>query len=222
MAQWVKVTQKNCPAMFAEAVGAWSLQVHYSAIASVIANDTIHVDVKDPKSSNLFTNDELQTQVRNYFDNTVASLGLYSFVYPFERYNKLIEGKTLDINVAFGLDYADQATFVQAYPRVVINTFTPMMDAGGAKIRSGWLSSMIRNSFAHGQTQIRSDFAGYVGVKRIWIWNKNMQGVVTFDVHMDIKDFVALAAEALETFIALVVETGKYQPLSKMLDYELH
>jgi hypothetical protein len=49
-----------------------------------------------------------------------------------------------------------------------------------------------------------------------------MQGVVTFDVHMDIKDFVALAAEALETFIALVVETGKYQPLSKMLDYELH
>ncbi|OCK97282.1 uncharacterized protein K441DRAFT_694461 [Cenococcum geophilum 1.58] len=222
MAQWVKVTQKNCPAMFAEAVGAWSLQVHHSAIASVIANDTIHVDVKDPKSSNLFTDDELQTQVRNYFDNTVASLGLYSFVYPFERYNKLIAGKNLDINVAFGLDYADQATFVQAYPRVVINTFTPMMDAGGAKIRSGWLSSMIRNSFAHGQTHIRTDFAGYVGVKRIWIWNKNMQGVVTFDVHMDIKDFVALAAEALETFIALVVETGKYQPLSKMLDYELH
>ncbi|MCJ1425174.1 hypothetical protein MMC29_003062 [Sticta canariensis] len=196
--------------MFAKAVGAWSLQVHYSAIASVIANDTIHVGVKDPKSSNLFTDVELQTQIRNYFDSTVASLGLYSFIYPFERYNKLIEGRNLDIDVAFGLDYANQATFVWAYPHIVINTFTPKMDDSGVNIKKGWLSSMIRNSFAHGQTRIRTDFAGYVDVKRIWIWNKNMQGVVTFDVHMDIKDFVALAAEAFETFIALVVETGKY------------
>jgi hypothetical protein len=59
-------------------------------------------------------------------------------------------------------------------------------------------------------------------VKRLWIWNKNKQNVVTFDIHLDIKDFVALAAEALQTFIALVVENGRYEPLSKMLDYELH
>jgi hypothetical protein len=92
--------------------------------------------------------------LRNYFDNTVASLGLCSFVYPFKRYNKLIEGRNLDVNVAFGLDYADQATFVRAYPRMATNTLTPTPEAGGARIKSGWLSSMIRNSFAHGQTRI--------------------------------------------------------------------
>ena len=222
MAVWVTVLQQNCPAMFAEAVGAWSLQVHYSAVASVIADDTIDVNAQDPLSASLFTDNEIQTQVRNYFDSTVASLGLYSFVYPFERYGKLIEGTNLDINIAFGLDYANRAAFEHAYPAVVTNAFTPMMNAATGNIRGGWLSSMIRNSFAHGQTRIRTDFPGHENKKRVWIWNRNNNNVVTFDVHMDIKDFVALAAEALETFISLVVETGRYEPLSKMLDYELH
>lgn len=208
--------------MFAEAVGAWTILLHYAAVNSVIADDKILVDAQNPHSANLFTDDEIQTQVRYYFDTTVASLALYSFVYPFERYKKMVENlaRQPDTDVPFGLDYKSQAGFVAAYPRAVITTFTPMMN--GTDIRAGWLSSMIRNSSAHGQTQVLTNLPGYVGQKRIRVWNRATTGVITLDMHMELRDFVLLTAEALHTFVAFVVEGGKYQPLSKMLEYELH
>jgi hypothetical protein len=132
-----------------------------------------------------------------------------------------------DPSEAFGLNgYSDihgsasQIQFVTDFPGTVITAWQIDMinrPGGLPQIpKRTWVADVIRNSFAHGQTEIeiQGDTAGVRMVNRR---NAAAVGSFNFSIWMPMRQFEKLVATALRHFIINVVQGGVYEPLDKLL-----
>lgn len=195
--------------MFAEATGAFGIQVNYLAVAQVLEEQTIDIN-HAPLDEN-----EKRILRRALHSSTVASLGLFSFVLPYERYKKIASrypDRNLNVGEAFGLqNFNSEAALRARYPETIVNTWN--VD----RRKPSWFADVVRNSFAHGQSAVVYE-GNILGVE---ITNAKDGITPDFDIVMTLRDFGNLMATALDHFIATIVDGGAYQPLSKLLQWEL-
>ena len=209
MAAWITINQAQAKEMLAEITGALAENLDMGQLQDVIYHNTTGAN------NNNLPDDQLRTITRGMTLASVSALGIFGFVYPYERYKKIAMHYNLDASAAFGLDqFDDKAHFLATYGSSVISTWNRPRPADPRA--QGWFARCVRNSFAHGQSTV-INHAGQLGVTLSNAPTDEPLNV-NFDVVMTLQDFDKLLANALRTFITNVVEGGTYQPLSTLID----
>ncbi|KAF8249238.1 hypothetical protein K440DRAFT_660253 [Wilcoxina mikolae CBS 423.85] len=206
---WIKLNRKEATEILAESTGAFGIQVNYGDIADCINENTRDIH------GNRLPDGERCSLLATLHSSTVASLGTFCFVFPYERYKKIAArypGRNLNVGEAFGLErYNDRDKFLEAYPQSVIDKWE--VDPR----KKSWFADVVRNSFAHAQSQfvVQGDKRGVVMV------NARDGLDPDFSIFMSLPEFGHLIATALNKFIVTVVEGGTHEPLTKLLQLEL-
>lgn len=141
-----------------------------------------------------------------------SSLGIHSFVFPYERYKKLCRHYNKDPSTAFGFErYSDSdgTQLTDDYPRTIVNIWKP----DEIPPKSTWFADMVRNSFAHGQTTLTKE-GGKLGIA---MFNTRDGTSVNFDVFVDLNDIGPLISTGLSNFIKNIVDGGTVEPLTTYL-----
>ncbi|KAL6704934.1 hypothetical protein ACN47E_007479 [Coniothyrium glycines] len=135
------------------------------------------------------------------------SLGVYSFVVPYERYKKMCRHYGQDPSFAFGFE-----KYVDSDGRAFGNDFSVIVHrwAPGDKPKDSWFADMVRNSFAHGQSTMEMQ-GGQVGIV---MCNARDGLTPDFEVFVKMEDFARLMTTAVSNFVAAFVEEGSIHPLS--------
>lgn len=127
---------------------------------------------------------DLQDRMENCARNaTFAALGTFVFVYPYERYKKvLVRYPTLSIDPseAFGLNqYSSRSSFESSFPSSIIHEWK--YDA--TRDRPAWFADCVRNSFAHAQTTLKADYKRSGSLVEMW----NTKDGRTVDFHIEMR-----------------------------------
>ncbi|KAH0352694.1 hypothetical protein KCU83_g3355, partial [Aureobasidium melanogenum] len=205
MSEWIQIDHDEAAKMFEEAVGALALHITQGsvqeAVITALSRPALHLNTG-----------EQQSAVKSIVRADLALLGTCIFVYPYERYKKLVArhpDRNLDPSKAFGLDpYTNRENFTRAFPHAIITTWVP--DAG----RASWFADCVRNSLAHAQTVYVNEGSRTV----VQIWNARDGLDPNFDVTLEPNDFMRLVSSALTNFVRTIVVGGAPQPLQKLLD----
>lgn len=208
MANWYLLNNEESAVMFKEITGTLGLECSYGRVAQVVyyhANDGRAAPLRP-----LLTPPQLNVVGQGLQDSVIASLGLFGFVYPYERYKKIANrypDRDLDPSVAFGFgNFSNRATFQAAYPNAVIHTWQPGP-------RNTWFADCVRNSFAHAQSTTVVE-----GHQLMLSLVNATDGLdPNFVVSMLPMDFETLVKTGLRNFLQTVVYGGVYQPLSLLL-----
>lgn len=206
---WIILNSKEATEILAEATGAFGIQVNYGPVAERINENTRDIH------GNRLPDGENRSLLVALNSSTVASLGTFCFIIPYERYKKIAgryPGRNLNVGEAFGLErYNDREVFLKAYPESVIDKWED------DPRKKSWFADVVRNSFAHAQSQLVVE-AGKRGVVMV---NARDGLDPDFSIFMSLPEFGHLIATALNKFIATVVEGGTHEPLTKLLQLEL-
>ncbi|KAF8579368.1 hypothetical protein K439DRAFT_406690 [Ramaria rubella] len=201
---WYRLSQEETAVMFGEATGAWASALNVAAVQGLLAG------------LNNLTPTERTVMESGFAASNAISLGINGFVYPYERYKKILRSYpdlVLDPSAAFGLDvFSDSRgeAFLDRYPSSVIQTWAP----DRRPVPGTWFADVVRNSFAHGQTRI-INLAGRPAVN---MFNTADGKNPNFDVSMIPQDFQNLMAIALRNFVSQLAWGGMYQPLTRYLE----
>lgn len=113
MANWYLLNNEESTAMFKEITGALGVEYSYGSVAQVVYDHTN--DGRAAPLRPLLTPPQLNVVGQGLQDSVIASLGIFGFVYPYERYKKIVNrypDRDLDPNVAFGLsNFSNRAAF---------------------------------------------------------------------------------------------------------------
>lgn len=212
MADWILLSQDEAAAMFKEALGALAVENCYSAIAQTIYE---HTNDGRPPEPNPLTLTQLNVVNRGFYEEVVAAQGLFAFVYPYERYKKVVNrypDRHLDPSAAFDFaTYSRRDVFQAAFPSTVIHTWNPGP-------RDTWFADCVRNSFAHAQSTT------VIEASQLMVSMVNAPDGLdpNFEISMPPRDFERLVKSGLQNFVHTVVDGGIYEPLSTLLQWDLN
>lgn len=198
-----RITQQDAADVFREALGAIAIRSNFLTTTQDVVKQL----------DGRITDQELKIIPQAFHCSTVASMGLYTFVWPYERY-KNITNRT-GASVAFGLDkYNDRQALEIRFPEAKVTTWP-------ANKTGSWFADMVRNSLAHAQCKYVVETIGSKQLPGVELSNHDPKGTETWKIFMVERDFGILVAEALQNFISNTVAGGKYEPLSKLLALDL-